>query len=120
MAARTSGFGPFLLDRNRRTLTREGVPVPVGHRGYTILETLLDAAGQAVSKDVLMEHAWPGTLVEESNLSVQVSALRKLLGDGAESLIVTVPRVGYRLVSPPERTSPERGRPSLAVLPFAI
>ena len=119
MAARTSGFGPFLLDRERRTLTREGVPVPVGHRGYILLEALLDATGQAVSKDVLMERAWPGTLVEESNLSVQISALRKLLGDGAESLIVTVPRVGYRLVTQPERPAPERGPPSLAVLPFA-
>lgn len=119
MAARTSGFGPFLLDRERRTLTRKGVPVPIGHRGYVLLEALLDAAGQAVGKDLLMERAWPGTLVEESNLSVQISALRKLLGDGAESLIVTVPRVGYRLVTHPERPGAEQGAPLLAVLPFA-
>ena len=64
-----------------------------------------------------MERAWPGTVVEESNLSVQISALRRLLGDGADSLIVTVPRIGYRLVAP-ERAEPERGIPCLAVLPF--
>lgn len=119
MSAMTAGFGPFMLDRERRTLTRQGVPVPVGHRGYVLLETLLDAAGEAVSKDVLMERAWPGTLVEESNLSVQISALRRMLGDGADSIIVTVPRVGYRMVTQPEPVEPERGPPALAVLPFA-
>jgi TolB-like protein/Tfp pilus assembly protein PilF len=118
MAVITSGFGSFVLDRGRRTLTRQGVPVPIGHRGYVLLEALLDANGEAVSKDALMERAWPGTVVEESNLSVQISALRKLLGDGADSLIVTVPRIGYRLVAS-ERVEPARGPPCLAVLPFA-
>ena len=117
MVATTSVFGSFLLDRERRTLTRNGVPVPIGHRGYVLLETLVDAEGAPVNKDVLMERAWPGTVVEESNLSVQISALRRLLGDGPDSLIVTVPRIGYRLVAP-ERAEPERGIPCLAVLPF--
>jgi TolB-like protein/Tfp pilus assembly protein PilF len=119
MAAMTSSFGPLVLDRERRTLTRQGMPVPIGHRGYVLLETLLDAAGEPVSKDILMERAWPGTVIEESNLSVQISALRKVLGEGGDSLIVTVPRIGYRLVAQPKRAEPGRGPPSVAVLPFA-
>jgi TolB-like protein/Flp pilus assembly protein TadD len=108
-----------VLDRERRTLTRQGVPVPIGHRGYVLLEALLDAAGEPVSKEALMERAWPGTIVEESNLSVQISSLRKMLGEGVDSLIVTVPRTGYRLVAQSERVALGGGPPSLAVLPFA-
>ena len=73
MTGKTS-FGPFVLDRDRRELTRGGQPVPVGHRGYTLLEALLDARGAAVSKEALMERVWPGTVIEEGSLTVQVSA----------------------------------------------
>jgi pentatricopeptide repeat protein len=120
MQSLTSHFGPFVLDRRRRMLTRNGEPVPIGHRGYILLETLLDASGEPVSKHVLMERAWPDTMIEEGNLTVQISALRRQLGDGADAVIVTVPRVGYRLVAQPERSEPDRGGPPLiAVLPFA-
>lgn len=120
MDGKTSAFGPFVIDRARRTVARNGEPVPVGHRGYALLETLLDAAGEPVSKEALMERAWPGTAVEEGNLSVQISALRRQLGDGAEAIIVTVPRVGYRLVAPAGRVGAAPGGPPLiAVLPFA-
>jgi TolB-like protein/Tfp pilus assembly protein PilF len=84
---------------------------------------MLEAKGETVTKGALMEAAWPGTIVEEGNLTVQVAALRKALGtreDGGE-WIVTVPRVGYRLLKArsssddPDFRSP---LPSLAVLPF--
>ena len=117
-------FGPFVLDPGR-VLTREGTPVALGQRALAILGALLEASGGVVTKAELMEHAWPGVTVEESNISVQIAALRKELGDG---WIVTVPRVGYRLTSASvtaavhpgtsEPHSPERGRPSLIVLPF--
>jgi TolB-like protein len=119
MGDRTA-FGPFLLDRQRRRLTRDGHNVPVGHRGYTLLETLLDAGGEPVSKEALMERVWPGTVIEEGSLTVQVSALRRQLGDDAQAMIITVPRVGYRLVA--LREEPRVGRdgpPLIAVLPFA-
>jgi TolB-like protein len=117
MGERTA-FGPFVLDRQRRRLTRDGNEVPVGHRGYTLLETLLDAGGEPVGKEALMERVWPGTVIEEGSLTVQVSALRRQLGDG--SLIITVPRVGYRFVAPPEEMRVGRdGPPLIAVLPFA-
>jgi TolB-like protein/Flp pilus assembly protein TadD len=125
-------FGPFVFDVGRTTLSRDGMPLQVGHRGLAILQALLRARSQIVTKDELMDAAWPGAIVEESNLSVPVAALRKLLGrdsDGSD-WIVTVPRVGYRfspLVSvdeskgeraaPPDSTSAGR-KPSIAVLPF--
>ncbi len=113
-------FGRFVLDRERQRLTRDGQTVPVGHRGYVLLETLLDAGGNPVSKDALMERVWPGTVVEEGSLTVQISALRRQLGEGADAMIVTVPRVGYRLVAQPGQPRAERGGPPLiAVLPFA-
>jgi TolB-like protein len=125
-------FGPFLLDADRGTLTRDGLPVAVGNRGMALLTELLKANYQVVGKAVLMDAAWPGAIVEESNLSVQIAALRKLLGPspaGGE-WIATVPRAGYRFVGiaglgeqasellqrgvPTDLTS----RPSIAVLPF--
>jgi TolB-like protein len=120
MQSRASAFGPFVLDRERRMLTRQGQPVPVGHRGYILLETLFDAGGEPVSKQVLMERAWPDSVIEEANLTVQISALRRQLGEGANAIIVTVPRIGYRLVAQAGRPEVDRGGPPLiAVLPFA-
>jgi len=131
--ARRFAFGPFLLDTARGTLTRDGAAVPVGQRGLRILQALLEAGGEPVSKSELMQFAWPGLFVEDSNLSVQVTALRKLLGTppraGAD-WILTVPRLGYRLpgiaaieesqLAPVEHGTAElRGRPGIAVLPFA-
>src|SRR5688572_20089287 len=116
-------FGPFVLDRDSRALLREGDAVAIGQRGLALLEALVDASGATVSKGVLMEKVWPGTFVEESNLSVQIASLRKALGsrDDGSGWIVTVPRVGYRLIRPGGKSHDEGGAsrlPSLAVLPF--
>lgn len=112
-------LGPFVLDRRRRQLTCEGKVVSIGHRGYVLLETLLDAHGAPVDKATLMDRAWPGIVVEEGNLTTQIATLRKQLGAGAESLIVTVPRVGYRLLAATAASEGRvSGRPSIAVLPF--
>jgi len=131
--AKRFAFGPFLLDTARGTLTRDDAAVPVGQRGLRILQALLEAGGEPVTKAALMKWAWPGLVVEDSNLSVQVTALRKALGpagaDG-DAGIVTVPRLGYRMpgavaveetqLAPLEHGSVDHGgRPSIAVLPFA-
>jgi TolB-like protein/DNA-binding winged helix-turn-helix (wHTH) protein/Tfp pilus assembly protein PilF len=96
------GFGPFAFDEARGLLLREGEPLALGNRALAVLGALLRANGQTVGKSELMEAAWPGTVVEEANLTVQIAALRKAMGatrDGNE-WIVTVPRVGYRLPRP--------------------
>lgn len=121
-------FGAFVLDRQRGLLLRDGAPVPLGHRGLALLGALAEAGGRVVSKAELMDVAWPRQEVEESNLSVQIAALRRLLGerpDGRE-WITTVPRVGYQLWTadsgPPAeqvQEGPETDPgPSIAVLPF--
>jgi TolB-like protein/Tfp pilus assembly protein PilF len=115
-------FGVFLLDRERQALLRDGEPVPIGHRGYLILEALLDAHGGTVGKTALLERAWPGLVVEEANLTVQIGNLRKAMGADGEMLIVTVPRTGYRLVRPSQAHAaipPAPAVATIAVMPFA-
>lgn len=115
-------FGPFVFDPTAGELRRDGVAVQgLGKRGTGLLAALLAAGGEPVSKDDLFERAWPGQIVEEANLSVQIAALRKALGnaENGASWIATVPGIGYRFL----RTAPEpvpagSTRASIAVLPF--
>lgn len=116
-------FGPFTLDAARGALWRDGRPVGIGQRAVLLLAALARANGNVVTKGELIDAAWPRAVVEESNLTVQVGALRKLLGtpaDGGE-YIATVARVGYRLCVPvslrEEEVAPARA-PSIAVLPL--
>jgi TolB-like protein len=115
-------FGPFVLDPAAGVLRREGQAVALGQRGMALLQALLSAGGQAVSKDELLARAWPGLIVEEANLTVQIAALRKALGPMADGRdwIATVPRVGYRLprAAALSAAPADAVRPSLAVLPF--
>ena len=116
MEARCIDFGPFQFDVNTETLFREGALVPLGPRGAALLAALLKAEGTIVPKQMLIEHAWRGTIVEETNLPVQIGMLRKVLGrrDDGSSWIVTAARSGYRLV----REVTGQGLPAIAVLPF--
>ncbi len=126
-------FGPFTLDGQRGRLLREARPVAVSSKGLKLLEALLGSRGQVLTKTELMQAAWGDIAVEESNLSVQIAALRKQLGptaDGGE-WITTIPRVGYRFVGVPAKEPSEKviepqasptereRRPSIAVMPFA-
>lgn len=80
-----------------RQLLADGRPAALGSRAFDLLLALVERAGRVVPKDELIEVVWPGLVVEENNLQVQVSALRKLLGAQA---IATVPGRGYRLALP--------------------
>jgi predicted ATPase/DNA-binding winged helix-turn-helix (wHTH) protein len=97
-------FGPFRLLVARRELTAHDVPVAIGHRAFEILLLLVSRHGQLVTKDDLMAEVWPGVVVEENNIQVQVSALRKVLSTagGGERYLLTVAGRGYRFVAPVE------------------
>jgi len=109
-------FGEFRLVPAARTLTRNGSPVQLGARALDILIALIERAGQVVGKAELFAIVWPTTCVEESNLRVQISALRKALGDGCSGmrLIVNVAGRGYTFVAEAERTSGRRSVESIA------
>lgn len=117
-------FGPFLLDADRETLFRVGVPVVLGTRAFALLRALLGAGNREVSKSELIDAAWPGTAIEESNLSVQVANLRRLLGPNPHGgeWIATVPRVGYRFAGEIETSAPASllpsRQPTVSVEPF--
>jgi len=127
-------FGPFRLDVQGETLFRGTEPVALSQRAVALLRLLIDRAGAPVSKDALMEAAWPGLAVEESNLPVQIAALRRVLREepGGDRWIETLPRRGYRFVGPAVTTGETGGattaitkpalalpdKPSIAVLPL--
>lgn len=123
MSGEHFAFGPFVFEQDRGVLTRDGVTIPVGARALAVLAELLRSGNGIVRKDELIEAGWPGTSVEESNLSVQIANLRKLLGqqpDGSD-WIATVARVGYRFtghLAAPGDASPVPAHMLLAVPPF--
>src|SRR5262249_56631629 len=96
----SNAFGLLRLDSSAEILFRGAEPLPLGRRAVALLRTLIEHAGVPVLKDALIEAAWPGLAVAEANLSVQIAALRKALGDepGADKWIETLPRRGYRFV----------------------
>ena len=98
----TYALGPFRLDADAEILFRGSDPLPVGKRAVALLRVLVERAGAPVSKDTLIDAAWAGLAVEESNLTVQIAALRRALGEvpGGADWIVTLPRRGYRFVGP--------------------
>ena len=86
-------FGRFELQPAERRLLEDGRPVVLGARAFDLLVMLVERAGQLVAKNDLLMLVWPGLVVEENNLQVQISALRKVLG---QSAVATVPGRGYR------------------------
>jgi TolB-like protein len=130
--ARRFRFGRFEFDAGRGVLAADGEPLAVGQRAAAVLGALLAADGRVVTKAELLDAGWRGLVVEESNLSVQIAALRKALGAAPEGRewIATAARVGYRFAGPVTveveggpsggaTHAPAEGRPAVAVLPFA-
>jgi adenylate cyclase len=131
-------FEDFRLDRHGGGLSRRDdkgafAPVAVGSRGLDVLGVLVARAGEVVSKDEIIAAVWPGTVVEDSNLTVQISALRRVIDQGRSdgSYIQTVSGRGYRFVAPVThsvegvRAATSISQPlfaprlSIVVLPFA-
>jgi predicted ATPase/DNA-binding winged helix-turn-helix (wHTH) protein len=108
MDGRATSFGPFRLLAAQRLLLEGDTPVRLGSRAFEILAALVERAGQVVGKEELIARAWPQTFVEESNLKIQVSALRRALGDGQgdSRYVITVAGRGYSFVAPVRHEEP--------------
>ena len=74
-------FGPFVLDTNRHLLLLQGRPVPLTPKTYDLLVVLVENSGRVILKDELMKMVWVDSFVEDSNLTQQISAVRKALGE---------------------------------------
>ena len=131
-------FGPFSLDAVERSLTRNGRGVPLTLKAFDTLLLLVQNGGQVVTKEDILKTVWPDSFVEESNIAVTVSAIRKALGEERKGRkhIETVSGKGYRFVSRVRRVgddsrqsggvrdlwggahSDKEGHHFLAVLPF--
>ncbi|MGH9837237.1 MAG: winged helix-turn-helix domain-containing protein [Blastocatellia bacterium] len=91
-------FGPFRLDRQERLLWRDGALTP---KAFDMLLALVERHGRLVEKEELFQVVWPDTIVEESNLTYNISFIRKALGDGenGQKFIETVSKRGYRFLA---------------------
>ena len=110
-------FGRVEVRPAERTILVEGQPAPVGARAFDLLLALIDRRDRVVTKNELLDLVWPGLVVEENNLQVQVSSLRKHLG---ARIVTTIPGRGYRFTLDPEgegdatqaRTEPRHNLPA--------
>jgi TolB-like protein len=115
--------GGFEVRPAQRRVLTHGEPVALGARAFDLLLVLIEHCDRVVGKDELLARVWPGVVVEENNLTVQISSLRKVLGSAA---IVTVAGRGYRFTlplqdaapAPRAAPSPAHDRPVIAVLAF--
>src|SRR4051812_16672812 len=87
MGSETLRFQSFELQPEARRLLVDGEPAKLGARAFDVLMTLIEHRDRVVSKQELIDRVWPGLVVEENNLQVHVSALRKILGSGAVATI---------------------------------
>jgi adenylate cyclase len=118
-------FGEFILAPDERKLTRDGIELPLGARAFDMLCFLVTNHHRVLTKAEILDAVWPDIAVEESNLTVQVSALRKALGPKA---LATIPGRGYQFVQSvedgtpapaPSADHPAATGPKVLVLPFA-
>jgi len=114
-------FGKFRLDPREHLFLCEGKPVSLSPKSFEILVALIQSNGRLLTKDELMQQVWPDSFVEEANLTVNISALRKVLGEtpGGQRYIETVPKRGYRFVAPVTERQDD-GKPSPAAPTAAV
>ena len=109
----TLEFGRFRILVRRRQLIADGIPVRLGTRAFDLLTVLLEADGSLVAKEELLFRVWPGIYVSEENLKVQISALRKALGNDRDFIRTEVGR-GYRFTAVVKPTAPWNTSPHAA------
>jgi Tol biopolymer transport system component/DNA-binding winged helix-turn-helix (wHTH) protein len=93
-------FGAYRLDPLARVLSLEDRPIPLAPKSFDLLMLLVEGRGRLLERDELIRELWPDTVVEEANLTFQVSTLRKALGEDGPKWIETVPKHGYRFTGP--------------------
>ena len=108
-------FGPFRLEPAEHSLLREERPISIAPKAFELLVFLVQNQGRLVTKDQIMEAIWSGCFVEEANLTVCISAVRKALGekDGELRYIETIPKKGYRFCAPVREIGVSIAEPSL-------
>jgi DNA-binding winged helix-turn-helix (wHTH) protein len=108
-----ASFGPFRLFAAERLLEKADQPRQLGGRALDILITLVERAGEVVTRKELISRVWPDVIVEEANLRVHVAGLRKALGDGHNGAryVANVPGRGYCFVAPVTRSALPRSLP---------
>jgi predicted ATPase/DNA-binding winged helix-turn-helix (wHTH) protein len=108
-----ASFGPFRLFAAGRLLEKADQPLQLGGRALDILITLVERAGEVISRKELISRVWPDVIVEEANLRVHVANLRKALGDGHNGAryVANVPGRGYCFVAPVARSALQRSLP---------
>jgi len=121
-------FGSFRLDPAERSLVAaDGEPIQLTRKLYDTLLFMVERPGRLIEKQALLDAVWKGAVVEDNTLSRTISALRQVLGErgGEHRYIETVSGVGYRFIAAVSAssaraptTTPRRGEPALAVLPF--
>ena len=104
-------FGPYSLDPAERLILRDGVPLPLTPKIFDTLVCLVRNRGRLLTKDELLREVWPDTFVEEVNLAVNISALRKAFGEGPQDgrYIATIPGSGYRFVAEVRKAPTKNG-----------
>jgi DNA-binding winged helix-turn-helix (wHTH) protein len=112
MDGRVISFGPFRLLAGQRLLPEGDKPLRLGNPAFDILTALVERAGEVVGKDEMTARVWPQTFVDEANLKIRISALRRAPGDGqgGRRCVVTVPGRGYNFVAPVSRHGLRRPR----------
>ena len=104
-------FGPFVLNVADRLLSKNGSPISLAPKAFDVLVVLVEKSGSLVSKEDLIERVWQGAFIEEGNIPVNVSAVRRALGDNISHpiYVATVPTQGYRFIAPVKalNTSPK-------------
>src|SRR5262245_23072788 len=94
-------FADFEIDATRRRLFKQGEPVALNSKTFDLLLVLVERRGEVLSKEELLDTVWAGQFVEEGNLAVHISTLRKILGEKKDDhqFIITVPGRGYSFVA---------------------
>ncbi|HUG23507.1 ATP-binding protein [Piscinibacter sp.] len=107
-AAHPMRFGRFQISPAERMLRVDGTPAALGARAFDLLLALAERRERLVGRQELLDLVWPGVVVEEHNITAQISSLRKLFGPG---VIATVPGRGYQFVATPDAPTTEEQRP---------